>query len=210
MLVWTIQPVEVYEKLKQEQVLYTDISLSSCYNLDDEVAEEARQDGIELPLDRKSTFKKGYDWLVKRMEEKIGRPEQAKFPWWAWYKRNLSHMKPDLRESGYGERGRKCVCLELEIPDDSVVLSDFDLWWYCISDIWYNNAHNEKESDELDDWYDSLSREEQEKLKLESWDTVFDTHFDPRPWYERGKWVQATFWELRLEQVRKLWYFTCK
>lgn len=197
MVVWTIQTIDVYERLQKEKILYTDIALSNLYNMEDL--------GIEV-----NPFQKGYKWLAKRMEDKIGKPVKATFPWWAWYIRNMRHSKPDLREGGYATRGEKMVCIELEIPDKEVVLTDFDLWWFCISDVWVSDATNDKEWEERDTWYESLSKDEQERLKIESWETVFDTHLDIRPWHERGKWVQATFWELRLDCVKNIQYFTAR
>lgn len=199
MRVWTIQPVEVYEKLLKEKELYVDISLSELYNMEEY--------GV---LKEKNGFYKAYNWLSKRMEEKIGKPSNASFPWWAWYKRNMVHSKPDLREAGYAKKGEKLVCLELELPDSEVLLSDFDAWWFCISDLWKSGATSDKEFDELEEWYSKLSKEEKERLKIESWEDIFDIHFDRRPWYERGKWVQANFWVLRLDDVKKVQYFTAK
>lgn len=194
MRIWTIQPEAVYEALKEQKVLYTDISKSSLYHMEDI--------GVtDNPL------QKGYGWLAKRMEEKIGKPEGASYPWWAWYKRHGKCKKPDLREAGYAEKGERCVCLELEVPDSEVVLSDFDLWWFCISDCWFSGAADDDGLDRLDSWFRSLDKGTQERLKLESWETVFDIEPDQ---YGRGSWVQATFWELRLADVKKAVYFTAR
>lgn len=210
MRVWTIQPVSVYEKLKEEKILYTDIRLSSCYNFANKFCEEIKKDGVDVDELDFEVFNVAYDWLKQRMEDKIGKPENATYPWWAWYKRDLRHSKPDLRQSAYGTKGEKLVCIELELNDKDVILSDFDLWHFCISNSWIPNAENEEDFDEKYDWYDSLSKEEQKRLKFESWETIFDIHIDFRPWHERGQWVQATFWELRLEDVRNVQYFTAR
>lgn len=194
MTIWTIQPAAVYEELKERKVLYTDISKSALYHMEDVGVTD-------------NPMQKGYDWLAKRMEEKIGKPDGASYPWWAWYKRKGKHRKPDLRETGYAEKGERCVCMELEVPDDGVILSDFDLWWFCISDRWFSGAADDDELDRLDGWFKSLDADEQERLKLESWEAVFDTEPDQ---YGRGSWVQATFWELRLADVRKAVYFTAR
>lgn len=194
MTIWTIQPAAVYEELKKRRIMYTDISLSPLYHMEDI--------GVtDNPL------QKGYDWLAKRMEEKIGKPGKASYPWWAWYKRHGKHKKPDLREAGYAEKGERCVCMELEIPDGEVVLSDFDLWWFCISDCWFSGAADDDGLDRLDSWFKSLDKGAQERLKLESWETVFDIEPDQ---YGRGSWVQATFWELRLADVKNVVYFTAR
>lgn len=194
MTIWTIQPAAVYEELKERRILHTDISRSSLYHMEDV--------GV---MD--NPFQKGYGWLAKRMEEKIGKPEKASYPWWAWYKRHGKHKKPDLREAGYAEKGERCVCLELEIPDNEVVLSDFDLWWFCIFDRWFPGNVDDKELNEREERFKCLDKDEQERLKLESWETVFDTEPDQ---YGRGSWVQATFWELRFSDVKKVVFFTAR
>lgn len=197
MRLWTIQEPYVYDRLKEEQVLHVDITLSNLYNMEDIGV-------VDNP------FQKAYKWLSERMEKKIGKPAGTEFPWWAWYKRNMRNSKPDLREGGYGTPGQQMVCMELEIDKSRVVLSDFDLWHFCISDFWISDATSSEEWDKKDAWFDSLSKEEQEDLKLKSWEQIFDTHLDVRSWHERGQWVQATFWELRLEDVVKVQYFKAR
>lgn len=210
MKIWTIQPVYVYDKLREEKVLYTDITKSSCYNFSDFLCNELKKDNIEVDESDFTVFNVAYDWLKDRMSEVIERPSNATYPWWGWYKRNMRNSKPDLRESGYANKGEQLVCMELELEESNVLLSDFDLWHFCISNSFIPDVDNEAEFDAQYDWFESLSKEEQEKEKFKSWETIFDTHLDFRPWHKRGKWVQATFWELRLEDVKKVEYFKAK
>lgn len=191
MRLWTIQPVSVYEKLLNQKVLYVDKNLADN-------------------ITGKYSFKESYDWLIIKMKERIGVDESAEYPWWAWYKRDYKHMKPDLRESAYEIKGTKCVCLELEIPDNEVVLSDFDTWHLVLNNCWYNPAHNEKEYDKLEDWYDNLSQEEQQKLKVDSWDNIFNITPLSNGWERNGAYVQATFWVLKLDYVKKIQYFIAR
>lgn len=155
-------------------------------------------------------LRKAYGLLAGRMEEKTGKPEGASYPWWAWHTRRGKHAKPDLREAGYGQRGEKLVCLEL--LDREVVLSDFDLWWYCISDLRIPDIldSDEAEMEKEEAWYKSLGQEEQECVKLKSWEAMFDAEPGVEDPDGTGSWIQATFWELRLAEVRKVVYFTAK
>lgn len=194
MRLWTIQETSVYDRLKKDKVLHVDIDLSNLYHMEDIGVED-------------NPFQRAYQWMSMKMEEKIGKPADVQFPWWAWYKRNMRNSKPDLREGGYGTPGTTMVCMELNIDESRVVLSDFDLWHFCISDMWISDATSNEEWDKRDSWYESLGKDEQEALKLQSWETIFDTHLDVRSWHERGQWVQATFWELRVEDVVKVQYF---
>ena len=49
-------------------------------------------------------------------------------PVWAWYQWEGVRKKPDLRKERWanGFEGEEFVCLECDIPDEEVVLSDFD------------------------------------------------------------------------------------
>lgn len=54
----------------------------------------------------------------------------------------------------------------------------------------------------MDAWFDSLPSEEQTAVKMKSWEKIFNVS----PPYESvwgccGKYVQATFWEMKLDQV---------
>ena len=51
---------------------------------------------------------------------------------------------------------------------------------------------------------DSIS----EKLTYQNWKNVFDLSYVDNGWVHRGDSIQATFWELRKENIRKVWFFT--
>lgn len=184
--------------MPKQGVLHTDISLSPLYGPVDGV--------VCHPL------RKAYGWLAGHMEEKVGKPEGALYLWWVWHTRREKHRKPDLREAGYGQRGEKLVCLELKMPDKEVILSDFDLWCLCISDFRIPGAidSDEAEMEKEEVWYKSLGQEEQERMKLNSWEALFDVEPGVEGPDGTGSWIQAAFWELRLANVRKVVYFTAR
>ena len=190
MRLWTIQPIEVYEILKEKGVF-------TC-----------EEEKSELFKD----FKNSYDWLIGKMDEKnIEHPNDINYPIWAWHTRDWKNKKPDLREGGYGERGTKSVCLELEISDDRVLLSDFDLWHYVLNHWFIDDSTNEEEWEEIHQEFEKKPYEEREKLILESWNKIFNVKpFIIENWITIGRYVQATFWELKMEDVKKVQFFTCK
>lgn len=189
MKLWTIQPEEVYEILKKDGIFTCNQSLAS-YGED---------------------FKIPYAWMVKQMDNRnINHPEGLILPIWAWHTRNWKHKKPDLREAAYDVKGEKCVLLEIEIPDGEVLLSDYDEWHYVLNDSWNDDSMNEEEWEKMQEEFDKLPFLEQEKLKKESWEKIFDVTPFQNEWRTKGRYIQACFWELRLENVNKVWHFTCK
>ncbi|MBQ2615303.1 MAG: DUF3841 domain-containing protein [Synergistaceae bacterium] len=145
-----------------------------------------------------------YEWLVFQMKKRIGPPpEGVNYPVWAWYRWSITKKRPDLRgiRWWWGQKGDKFYRLEIDIPDSDVLLSDYEGW----AGIILNNcllSDTEQENNELEKFYASLNSEEQKKFLAKNWERVFDiTQFNNR-WSRRGETVQATFWELKKEQVR--------
>ena len=182
MILWTIQPLIVWEILQREKVFRCDPSLCS------------------MP---EPQFREKYQWLIDQMEKRIGTPPaEVIYPVWAWYMQNGRQSKPDLRSErwGNGPGDEQYTCIEVELPDDQVLLSDFDAW----SIILLNGllSRSEEEHDQLEDEYESLPPEKQRAFKEKNWERVFDLTPIENSWVTRGKWIQATFWELHTDNVR--------
>ena len=147
-------------------------------------------------------------WLIRQMEQRIGPPPAGvTYPVWAWYMQNGKHRKPDLRTErwGYGPGGEEYACIEFEIPDDRVLLSDFEVWHIVLCNGLI--AESEEEDNRQDTFYDSLTSEEQKAYKDKNWERVFDITPQDNHWIKRGSWVQATFWELREKMIRGVRFF---
>lgn len=194
MILWTIQPLSVWQELNKKG--YFICNPKKAENLNES---------------EYYSFKDAYDWLNTQMELRVGkRPNGVQYPVWAWYRRDWKHKKPDLREAAYGKRGEKAVCLEIEIPDNQVLLSDYDYWHFVLNNWFLDNSTSEEEYDKMHDWFDSLPIEKKEKIKLESWNRIFDITPIENDWFSVGRYVQATFWCLKLSQVRKVQFFVCR
>ena len=192
MKLWTMQPVEVYDILERDGVYRTD------------------KEKIDMP-----EFLPTYDWLCKHLEQKDTKPESVKYPVWAWYRFDGIEKKPDLRHSCYGVRGEEMVCVELEIPDDKVLLTDFDLWHFVLNDWWldtamFKNGYTEEQYDQNRKWFKALSPEEQLREKEKSWEIIFDIEAFENDWISKGQYVQGIFWEIKRENVRKIQRFTAR
>ncbi len=68
-------------------------------------------------------------------------------------------------------------------------------------------AHSEEEWDQRLDYYDELSHEEQIAYRDQNWQHVFDVPTLHADWMIRGDWIQAAFWELKKQYVRKVRFF---
>ena len=182
MRLWTIQPPEVFEKLQKDGRFV-------CDHRYEDVALWHYNDYA-------------YDWLAEQLRQRIGEPpEGVKYPIWAWHTMDWKHKKPDLRYGGYAKRGEKRILIEIEIPDDKVVLTDFDAWHYVLSDWYFDDAGSKEEWDSIHQWYDALPSDKQKEVKERSWLKIFDISKYESDWMVRGREIQATFWELRAEQV---------
>lgn len=185
MILWTSQEEAVYNELLKTGVYRCDLNLSPMRDC-----------------------RKQYDWLVRQMKQRIGPPpEQVTYPVWALYQQDGKHRKPDLRRErwAFGCNGERFACLEIEIPDRDILLSDFDYW--CI--ILNNGLLSDTEQEDrcLETQYEALSPSEKRRMKEKNWERVFDLSPLDNEWMRKGYDIQATFWELRLEQVRDVRFF---
>lgn len=188
MRLWSIQPLAVWEKLQKTATLNNN-------------ATYAQQD-----------FLPAYRWMTAQMQQRIGpAPFKEALPFWAWFQAyGLKKAKPDLRRSGHLPGGRKGVRLQLEIPAEQVLLSDFELWHYVLNN-WYlpiSLADGELfERKRKKQWIT-----EQKTVIQESWQRIFDLDFavaEISDVYEK-KSLQATFWELKLENVIDVQLFVAR
>lgn len=187
MRLWTMQPIEVYDVLLKDGVF--------------------RCDPAKIP---EPSFAASYGWLIDKLDKKDKKPNNVQLPIWAWYRYDGKEKKPDLRHSAFGVHGEKMVCIELEIPENKVLLSDFDAWHYVLNDWWLDGSHCEEDWDKNHAWFQTLSSDEQNKIKVQSWEKIFDIMPYKNEWTSKGYYVQAVFWELKKEYIKKVQHFTAR
>ena len=178
MKLWSIQTKEAFEVLQNTGIL------------------RACQDFID------PWYLPAYNWLAYQMNELIGSPpEGVRYPIWAWHTVDWMQKKPDLRKSLFNAQPAGSVCLELEIDNSRVLLSDFENWHFVLNDWYYSEAHNQQEFNDAEGYFDRLPSEQQKIAKELSWTKIFDIQPFENRWIRKGRLVQATFWELRLTDV---------
>lgn len=111
MRLWTIQPASFYQTLQEKGVVYCD------------------REGYWCKENRYA-----YDWLVEQMRQRIGNPPlpEINYPLWAWYQYD-SRKKPHPPKPPLKKGEPYSVYLEIELPDNEVVLTDFTLWINCMN-----------------------------------------------------------------------------
>ena len=147
MRLWTVQPLDIIDIIKKQGYFVCTSEKSENYE----------------------DFKDAYDWLIIQMKNRgIKQPKGVELPIWAWHTFNGNHKKLDLRYGGLGIKGQRQACIEVEVPDNQVLLSDYNNWHFVLNNSWYDNSQNEEEWNQMQEWYDKLPVQEREKLKVES------------------------------------------
>lgn len=204
MKLWSIQPLCWYEKLLSEGIIF---------------GEEKEIEFIKDDVD----FMNAYHWMISQMESKIGkRPFGNAYPIWAWFQyENINRRKPDLRRSGFLEKGNRGVRIEFEKDEREILLSDFSLWHHPLN--FWHIADDEAEDDRFDAFLkneniDILNLNSENaplhiKEKIEnSWEKILDMNYSPEytalPF--ENKSIQATFWSLSLDEIKKIDYFIAR
>lgn len=167
MKLWTVQTVEVLDKINSDGVYHCDPSRSVL------LTEESFS----------HMFVPAYDWMAEQMKKQIGpAPDGVRYPIWAYYMHRGRQKKPDLRCAEfigkcYDEPPR--VLITLDIDPSRVLLSDMDKWTFVLNCWWLPPS-------------DATIEDKDKKIKL-SWNNIFRM--------DSSRYVQATFWEIRREDV---------
>lgn len=199
---WTIQPHAVWQQLQQTGIYRTEWH---------HVA--ANWHGLD--------WQHAYDWMVAQMKARLAPPPTGcVYPIWAWYQWDSAlKRRPDLRSSEYSSMAG--VRLELLLPTVSVLLSDFALWDYPLN-WWYlprseadDLAFAARFANDATTKPNTLVPDRRSTMHAaieESWQGIFDLNWSDlyisRP--HSQKRIQATFWELKLDQVIKVTPFAAR
>lgn len=205
MILWTIQHYSAYENLQKTGALRANENYLFC----------------------EDSFRHAYDWMSEKMlSYGLTPPKGVRYPIWAWYQWEGKRKRRDMREGGYARCGEKIVQLTIEVDDHDVLLSDFDFFHYPLN-RWYlpieekDNLEFEKRYESFGYSYQDLSNPDiqadaMKQLRNEiilSWDRMFLLKKEDNGWLygkNENKSMQATFWELRLDEVVKAEIFVAK
>lgn len=183
MTVWTVQPKTALDDIEKTGVFRCDESKS-------------------FNLSKSGSLKPQYNWLIEQMNRRIGKaPEGVTYPIWAWHTWEYERRKPDVDSAAFVERDYESVCFKLDIPENELLLSDFEAWQIAMNGWYLSYEQDSKKLDAFLDELDGLDQKEQEEIIKASWENVFITDRLESDGFSRGKYIQATFWEIKKEYI---------
>ena len=163
-------------------------------------------------------FRPAYRWMAGQMLLRLPIIPDANFPLWGWYRwQGITQARPDLRATGHLEKGTPVVRIELEIPQEHVLLSDFDAWHSVLNRSYLSISEEDEDAFAEDLKKAGLGRgwpypEPFRSRVVSSWQHIFDMDAGEPEWWGAllGRSVQAAFWEINLSQVRHVDRFTAR
>jgi len=184
MIVWTMQPLTALDQIEATGSFRCDPKQS--FNL-------TKSDSLEG----------SYAWLMDRMRERIGpEPKGVVSPVWAWHTWNFERRSPDPDSPAFLRHSDSKVMLTLDIPENEFVLTDFDAWQNVMIKTYVSRAETESEYLALEEHLSRLSPDELSEEIRRSWENVFLTNRVETDYLVRGRYVQATFWEIKRDYIR--------
>lgn len=198
MIVYSTQDLHIFEKIQKGETHYANRSF---------IVDPSDPDIVD------EYFCRAYDWISQRMEEKIGpKPAEGVMPTWAYYQWwGEKKPKPDLRYRGARcfADNRTCALMTLEIPDEDVLLSDYDTWHWVLNGSFLGD---ESRSDEIHEYkkahkfhdFEDYPQWLKDEISL-SWNMVFDMDAS-NTILEQEKSeqiIQATFWCIKPEYLKE-------
>lgn len=187
MKLWTIQKPDAYADLIKEGVYRTDPKYISSNKLE------------------------AYGWYAEQLAQRVSPPPPGtSYPVWAWYKLNNEQKKPDFRTSGYAKTGTELVCMELEVPNELVLLSEYNDWICALQGLYIHDTGKDELYDYESSMLEAMSEEQRTRAIRNSWNKIFDIRSFFSTKGCRGINIQGAIWEIRKEYVRKTWTFKAK
>jgi hypothetical protein len=180
-ILWTIQDMAAWERLQRKGVL--------------------SGDGRRVP----AYYRHAYRWMADQMRLRLPL-HGAKFPLWGWYRwQGTEQCRPDLRASGHLTKGTVGVRIEFDLPEENILLSDFNGWHCVLNRCFLSISEQEYEAfiGDLEKGGVEWGWPYPEPFHLRvvsSWQRIFDLEAgDVECWGLLCKRsIQATFWELAI------------
>ena len=188
MRLWTSQTIEFYNELMEKGIAY-------CTR----VSEFAQENDF------------AYRWIAEQTRKRIGEPPmpEIKLPVWAWYQYDSAKSNKPPKSPRNIQEGVSAY-MEIELPDNEVVLSEYNNWHAVLNLCPLTNWKRiGKKTDLLDKKAGRLLDFNEYPIEIQkeienSWEAIFDLDRrdkDVGRKHKRNRSIQATFWMLKLEHI---------
>lgn len=150
-------------------------------------------------------FRMAYQWMMASMDESgIAGRKPGRSPWWCWIRADKDYTKPTDRHGGDDQ-----ALLELSIPVDELLLSDFGMWHVPLN-YWINAEGEEEEAFDQEIkaagfsvWVDKPLPEPFHSRIQEGWRDIFELEKVNGYTDElEKKQIQGVFWQLRPDIIK--------
>lgn len=208
MIIQTIQPLCVLEKLQSEGIVRAISYLEKDF------------------ISEQWGFAQSYEWMKKQMNSRQIYPEvQDKDLFWGWaWSGDRNQKKIDLRTRKH-ENKPGHVILTLDKSDDDILLSEFGLWHHvlnywpiCVTseqeiywdEIVKNEIHNFYQHKPLKNHllHEKISSSWNHIFRIKNKENYFHLNLEPEQLNYLGidenekMVVQATFWNIRIDELK--------
>lgn len=114
-------------------------------------------------------WRPAYRWMMRQMQKRIP-GYGGRYPIWAWADRSQA----DLRKTGNVPVGCRAVLVTCEVPDERVLISDFDAWHFALNG-WYLPKTDAEYEEWRRRWPRGSDSSADARRELErSWEVMFD------------------------------------
>ena len=146
-------------------------------------------------------FPEAYEWMIDQMKKRITNCDMKNYPIWLWQRR------PNRNEKALATKGERWVILKLDVPEEQILWSSFDVWHMILNNC--PITYNEKEWD----YFEEIGFPKEEVTK--TWERLFDHQWlasRPSDWAGEYKkdWFQGVTPRITMEQVKKVSRFIGK
>jgi hypothetical protein len=168
-------------------------------------------------------FVSAYGWMRQQMIDRLGLQSNASVGWplWGWQQYLNDRQKmPDLRFAGNLPRGTKGVRLWIEKDESEILLSDFELWHYVLNYWYLPMSMRDMDRFELELEKKGYSTSLQKPIPCtkyddaikKSWGRIFDLDWQvvDISSLRAEKAIQATFFQVELEEVKRVDFFVAR
>lgn len=165
-------------------------------------------------------FKHAYMYMIEQMNRHgLFNNDNNKSPIWCWYQIEGNKDYTNIDKYFYEHTIGDYALVVLNVPEELVLLSDYDIWHYCLN-CWcvatddkdydeyasFIDEHNIRNQKLIDEEYrnENQYRKEAYRMMIQSWTKIFDIYREDNGYLfgkNKDKTIQGCCWSLDKENI---------